>query len=279
LPPGLANWQPGAPQYLPDFISPETDIPGFSDTLALLSQPLDSETQTAALVKNILEHPESLSDKDIEMLKAKNAEELAAAGQAQDEELQHLGYNSGLDSSPWLAGQRASNEWGRRTATVAGNRNVDMTAAQTNAADRRAAAGVGTTFASYQTNRRNAAVNMALESAVQKAAEQRGRVSLNESLKQAATSLGLTRDQLTLSYISTNLDYLTKNKSIDNDFAINMKKLQEQSDEFKADLAQRIAQLKQQDEQFRAQYGLDAQRLQELIGQDSWERQKALLGV
>lgn len=279
LPPGFGDWQPGAPYYLPTFVDQTNDIPDFKSVYDKLSAPQPGDVETEALVKQILAHPESLTDQEIASLKAKNAEELAVGAQAQDEELQHFGYQSGLENSPWLAAQRAGRAWDRRSATVAGNRNIDLTAASTRQADRQKAAQLGSAYSSYRSTRQQSAVNMAVESAVARAGESRNRSSMNETLKQAATSLGMSRDQLTLTYMKTNLDYLTTNKAIDNTFSVNIKQLQQQSDQFRETLLQRIAELKQQDEQFRANYGLDLQRLESLKNNDAWERARTLYGL
>lgn len=280
LPDWMQNWKPSGPGYQPGSIDASaSDLPGFNEIYDLANQATATDGSEDALVKSILEHPESLSDRDVEMLKARNAEEAAAAGQAQDEELQHFGANSNIGDSPWLADQRASNAWNRRNATIAGNRNVDIAAAQTRASDRATAANLGTAYNSYKANKQHAAVNLAVEGALGKAGEQRSRTQLNESFKQAAAQLGLSKDQLTLSYIQANLGFLTQNKNIDTNFSIDASKLAEQSEEFKQTLLQRIAELKQNDDQFRANYGLAAQEFQRNKDNDAWAHAKETYGA
>lgn len=279
MPDFLKNWSPQAAQYQPDAIDTNLDeLPGFDEIYKLLSKDDPEEAKLSGLVNNILEHPESLSDTDVEMLKAQNAEETALAGQAQDEELQHFGAQAGLSDSPWLAGQRSQNAWDRRQATIGSNRTVDIAAANQRQSDRLAAASLGQGFAQYRTAKGQQALNIAVEGALGKASEQRGRKALNESMKQAATQLGLSRDQLVLGYITNNLSFLRDNKSLDLGYDIDIKKLSEQSDEFRQTLAQRIAEMKQADDQFKANYGLAVQSFNHNVDQDYWERAKAAAG-
>lgn len=276
IPAWLRAWSPSAPTYTPGSIDTELkDLPDFDEIYKLASGNDESEKDTEALIRGILEHPESLSDRDVEMLKAHNAEEAAVAGQLQDEELQHFGANTGLDTSPWLAGQRAQNAWDRREATIGSNRTVDIAAANTRGADRARAAQLGTSYNAYRSSKAQAVTNLAVEAALGKAGEQRSRTALNEAFKQAATQLGLSRDQLVVSYIQGNMDFVTKQMGFD----VDLRKLAQQSDEFKQQLAQRIAEVKQADEQFQANYGLAAQEFGERKTQNAWERAKAAAGL
>lgn len=134
----------------------------FQKVFDMASAPNAGDAQMEEYVRNLLQNPESLSERDVETLKAKSAEEAAAAAQLQDEELQHFGFGAGLDSSPWLAGQRTQNEWSRRGATIESNRNVDIAAADRRGADRRAAAGVGQAWANLKASQKSQALSSAV---------------------------------------------------------------------------------------------------------------------
>lgn len=273
-------WSPSAPDYNPDFIDESaSELPGYDDIMAALSTPGAGDAELQKLVQSIVEHPETLTDQDIERLKAKSAEEAAVASQSQDEDLQHYGYNAGLDSSPWLAGQRAQNAWNRSSSTISANRDIDISAASQRNADRQQAAQIGTAYSSFQSSKKAQAVGLAVTAALGKAGEQRSRHQLNESLKQAATQLGLTKDNLVMTYLNHAMDDLTRNKQIDLNFDVDMKKLAEQSDEFKQTLLQRIHEMSQQDDQFTANYGLALQEFQHKKDTDAWDRAKATVGA
>jgi hypothetical protein len=220
-----------------------------------------NEAKTAALVGNILDHPESLDPTTVEMLKAKNAEELGMAQQQQDEELQHYGANNNILDSPWLAEQRANSAWGRRQATVESNRNIDITKAGQDAADRREAASLGQSYGQYRTSKVQAAINTAVEGTLGKLGEQRTRTQMNNAFAEAGKRLGMSADQLRLTYIQQNMGY-----------DIDLKKLAEQSTEFQQDLAYRISALKQADDQFQANFQLNVDQFNHRRDQDYWER-------
>jgi hypothetical protein len=157
----LLHWLDTTP--LPDATAPAAP-PGWGvdDVFGKLTAEQPGDADTAKLVQSILEHPESLSDTDVERLKSKNAEEAAIAAQSADEELQHFGYGSGLQDSPWLASQRASNAFNRRSATISSNRDIDITAANQRQADRLKAADIGRAFGAYRHSTQQTAVNSAV---------------------------------------------------------------------------------------------------------------------
>lgn len=273
-------WSPSTPNYTGAMIDESgSELPGYGDIMAALNTPGAGDAELQQLVQSIVEHPETLTEEDVARLKAQSAEEAAVAGQAQDEELQHYGYNAGLDSSPWLAGQRAQNAWDRRNSTITANRNIDVAAADRRSSDRAQAANIGTAYSSFQSSKKAQAVGLAVTAALGKAGEQRSRHQLNESLKQAATQLGLTKDSLVMTYLNHAMDDLTHNKQIDLNFDVDMKKLAEQSDEFKQTLLQRIHELSQQDDQFGANYRLALDEFQHKKDQDAWERAKSTVGA
>lgn len=267
----LKQWSPSAPTYTPNFIDASaSDLPGFDELYSLAGGDPATDAKTDDLFNQIAANPTGLSDRDVEALKAANAEEAAAAAQASDEELQHFGANANLGDSPWLAGQRATNNWNAKQAIIGSNRNVDLSAAQTRSSNLARSASLEQGYSQFKTSRQQARVNLALEGAVQKAGEQRSRTALNESLKQAATQLGLSKDQLVLGYIQGNMNYISQMTG----HQIDVSRLAEQSKEFADSLAQRIAELKQADDQFKANYGLAVQQFQELKNNNAWAQAK-----
>lgn len=225
-----------------------------NDVLALRNKILGdadpTETSTDALVRNIVEHPSTLDDRTVDMMKAQSAEENAAAAQATDAELQHYGYSSGLDTSPWLAGQRASNAFGARTATTSANRTIDIGAAAQRNSDRQAAAAIGQSWTAFKSSRSQSATQIAA------------------TIKQQAAQLGISQEQLLVSYATQaaglNLD---------------TKKLQQQSAQFKADLALRIKTLAQADDQFKARYGLDLASFDLDAQKFDWQKKKDIYNL
>jgi hypothetical protein len=267
----LKQWSPSAPTYTPNFIDASaSDLPGFDELYSLAGGDPATDAKTDDLFNQIAANPTGLSDRDVEALKAANAEEAAAAAQSSDEELQHFGANANLGDSPWLAGQRATNNWNAKQAIIGSNRNVDLSAAQTRSSNLARSASLEQGYSQFKTSRQQARVNLALEGAVQKAGEQRSRTALNESLKQAATQLGLSKDQLVLGYIQGNMNYISQMTG----HKIDASRLAEQSKEFADSLAQRIAELKQADDQFKANYGLAVQQFQELKNNNAWAQAK-----
>lgn len=260
-------WLQDAPTYQPSgYLDTElADLPNFRELYDRASAPTPHEAELDALVSNLLQHPESLSEQDVASLKAKAAENAAVAADAQDEELQHYGFNAGLNDSPWLAGQRASNAWNRRNTTVQADQNVDIAAADRRGADKRSAATLGTQYAGYQSGRKQAAISLALDGALAKFGEQRNRTALNASMDQAAAASGLSKAQLIANYVLGATGE-----------AIDVQKLNQQGSQFMQDLAFRVSQLKQQSDQFDAQMQLALQEFQHSKDNDAWaQAQKA----
>lgn len=257
----IPPWLQDAPTYQPrGYLDTElADLPNFKELYDRASAPTPHEAELDALVSNILQHPESLSEQDVATLKAKAAENAAVAGQAQDEELQHFGFNAGLSDSPWLAGQRASNAWNRRNTTIQADQNVDIAAADRRGADKRSAAALGTSYAGYQSGRKTAALNLALDGALAKFGEQRNRTALNASMDQAAAQSGQSKAQLIANYVLGATGQ-----------AIDVEKLNQQGSQFMQDLAFRVSQLKQQSDQFDAQMQLALQQFQHTKDNDAW---------
>lgn len=261
--PSTGGWAPE--DYGFENVDPNAtnEIPGYDAIYRQIMGADPNEQATSELVRSVIDHPETLDDRTLETMKSRDAEEMALAQQAQDEELQHYGAGSGLADSPWLASQRADTAWNRRSGTISNNRSLDVMAAQSRGADRRSAADLGTQYGNYRTGKAQHAIQSAVETVLGKLGESRNRVQANNSWKEAAAKLGLSKQQLQLEYIRIN-----------NDYDIDMRKLSQQSEQFQQELAERIAQRKQQDDQFSANINLQGQEFQHRKDQDYWQRSR-----
>lgn len=208
------------------------------DSMGQAATPTATELSLEQLVQQMLEHPESLSERDVETLKAKSAEDSASATRAQDEELQHFGYGAQLQDSPWLASQRATNAWKGREATIKSNRDIDISAMQKRQSDRVAAADLGQAYVKFQADK-----------------------------KKQAADLGISQQQVLISYITAQHDFFAKSMG----YQIDAAKLAQQSLQFQQDLAFRYEQLMQQSEQFAAEFNLAMQKFQHQKDEDAWK--------
>jgi hypothetical protein len=114
--------------------------------------------QLDGLMSSILSNPESLSPQIVDTLKARAKDELAEMQGTREADLvdqQHrLGYE---DESPFFLSERNAGRRAFDTSLVGANRDIDIEAATTNAADRRAAASLGTGYKSAEEGFRQAA--------------------------------------------------------------------------------------------------------------------------
>lgn len=365
-----AMWNSTSPAYTPGSIG-EANLPGYNDTLAdagsytpgaplgdvqggdykagslgaadlpwdynSLMQELKSgnpvEGNTDSLINRILQHPESMDPNTVAQLKAASDEEAGQAALSEDAATKRFGFGAGLADSPWLASERAATARSADASQIASRRNIDITAAATNQADRLKAASLGASYqgqragqkqaavstagglalskageersrfgateqakqaqagteiakAGAQTSRfsateqtrqaaaasRQQAVSLAVDTAFKAAAEGKDRFALNESLKQAATKLGIDQDTLTQNYVVNTLADLTKRYGIDVGANIDLARLKEQSREFQSDLLVKIQQMKvtvaqwqkqmdQRDREFGSTLGLNYDQL------------------
>jgi hypothetical protein len=289
-----------APTYTPGEIP--TDVPSFDYNQLLGSMgtytpetyatgdmgvgPLEGDTES--LIASILRNPESMDAKTIAQLQARNREEQADLLRQADEDLIGMGYDAGIAGSPWLASERSSQRRARDEAVMRGNRDVEVAAAQTNAADRRAAGQLGAAYVESKGARRrgeealrqsaatlnsqnafNAArlrsdnVTAAAKTTLDAAAAQGDRLALREAVNQKATELGISRDKLLTDYVLAQMDDATDRYGIDvgaalqrEGFAIDREKLAQAGREFKEELAFRIQALAQERELQLSQLGL-----------------------
>jgi hypothetical protein len=253
------------PGYTPTLM--DTSLSELPDFKTLFDSAMGDNPNGAALDKlvgQILEHPESLNDHDLETLKARAAEEAAVASQANDEDLLHFAANSNLGDSPWLASARQANSQARRNTTIQSNQNLDIAAADRRASDKRSAAALGITAGNARSARSQAATSTALSGVLAKTNMQTTRAQLNESFKQAATELGLSSAALATNYVLGHAG-----------IQIDEAKFKSQSDQWKQDLALKIAQLKQQSDQFDAELQLEMQKFQHGKDNDAWAKAQA----
>jgi hypothetical protein len=292
-PPQPPGFSLSGPTYTPGEIT-DDDIPDFT-TEGLADQmggytpgtyevgDLDAgpvEDDTDALVRSILQNPESLDATAIERLKVGNREEQADMLRSDMDEMTALGAENGILDSNWLASQRGARRSSANEAIQRGNRSVDIEAARTNTADRRAAAGVGSAhlaergaakrgnealrqagFAMNEGNSFNAAklksdnVTNAAKLSLDAAAERGDRMALRESVNQAAAELGISADKLRLDYITASMNDLTDRYGIDvnaalqrEGFSIDRAKLQQGGEQFQQELMFKMRQLAAQHE-------------------------------
>src|SRR5690348_12186690 len=135
---GVQPYTPGAITF--------GDIPSYSvDQLAAMegnytpgdlsgvTNPTALDTSTTAAAQNLLNNPLSLSDTDVERLKAQSKDEIAAQQAADENNLLGFSYENGLGDSHWLGAQRAQQQRDAEGQIIQSNRNIDLTAAQTRA--------------------------------------------------------------------------------------------------------------------------------------------------
>jgi hypothetical protein len=283
---GIANgWKPGqGPQYTPGEI-PLDDIPTFSyeQMFGDLTRDDPSSAATDRLIQSLLANPESLDERTVETLKARSKEEIAQMQATEDEDLQAFGGEMGIEDSPWLRSERNAARRSRDASLIDSNRDIDLQAAATRAGDRRAAAELGMSWSGARNAQRQSAAQLASNTVLQTAALRGDRLALRESIKQEAAKLGQSADQVMSSWLMGLLEDATQRYGIATDDAtkrfgievsrdIDMRKLNQQGQEFKEELAFKLAQLAQMDRQFGAGYGLDFARLQFDMDRDAWDR-------
>jgi hypothetical protein len=105
-----------------------------------------TEGLTEDLINRLLQNPESLDARTVDMMKAASREEQSALQAMEDDELRGMGFDLGVEDSPWLKSERLTSRRNRDAAVTASNRNVEMEAAKTNAGDRRSAAALGASY-------------------------------------------------------------------------------------------------------------------------------------
>lgn len=280
--PTAPTFEPTAPAYTPGEI-PMDDIPTvdpdeLSEGLPELG-PGETDAATKALIQRILGQPESLDAQTVATLKAKNKNTLAEMFEDDDEELRRQGVALGIDDSRWLAAERAGGARARDAAMAKSNQDLDITAATTNAADRRSAAELGMSYGSKTAAEALAARSQLFGERAQgvtlqldAAAATGNRLALREQVKQTATQLGISQDQVRLQYTLGIMNDLTQRWGIEMDADLDMKKLLQGNSQFLEELAFKYAQLAQADSQFGAEYGLNVAQLQEQKDQNAWNR-------
>lgn len=248
---------PGQLPYQPTAI-PTNDLNRFSyeNVMGQLSTPASQAND--ALMRSLLEHPESMDPHTVEMLKAKSADELAAIGMAQDADLKRFGWSTGNQDSNWLASERAGAQRQRDMTLVGKNRDIEIEAARQNFQDRQAVAALGTAYIGEQRQREALANDVGLRSSALRG----DRLQFNEQMKAEAAKIGISADELLQNFVISQMEDLTKRWGIQVQGELDIARLSTQSSQFQQDLAFRLAQLQQQAELAYAGYGLDAARIQ-----------------
>lgn len=170
--------------------------------------------QLEALATRLAEHPEAVSQHDIDMMEAKDAEEQIAAQQSGDEAARRFGFQGGISDSPWLASERASSARAADQGILSNRRNIELTAATANHGALVQAVGTLTSVWN-QTQSVHA---------------------LNESIKQNAAQLGLSEDEFIAQLQQHVLDMEQQQQQFNATF-------QQHDDQFGADLALQYDQL------------------------------------
>jgi hypothetical protein len=243
---GLGNpitddgWRPGGGGYVPGEIG-MSDVEGLPSYEKLLADMSQGQEGTQALLARIMANPESMNQATTDTMKAQMKDTLAEQQAQEEEDLRGFGAASGIADSPWLASERSNSRRARDMAVAKGAQNVDITAATTNAADRRAAAGLGIQAG----DSRRAAVQAASSAAIAKVAATGDRLQLRESVKQEAAKLKISEDQVMSNFLQGKADNLMKKYGIDLGASLDVAKLNQQSQEFREDLMQKMAALEQ----------------------------------
>jgi pyruvate/2-oxoglutarate dehydrogenase complex dihydrolipoamide acyltransferase (E2) component len=241
----------------------------FDDIFGMLTA---DDEKSAALLDDLLANPESLDQHTIEMLQARAKEELAQQQLLEEEEIKRMGGSLGIEDSNWLKSERLASRRDRDMGVVKSNRDIEIEAARTNTADKRAAAQLGLSYDTMKSGERQAAAALAADVTLKQAALRGDRMALQESVKQKAAELGISEDQVMSSWLLGLADDATRNRAISAEDARSIRELAQRDKEFGYEIAYRLAALAQQDEQFGAQWGLDWTRLQHDIDQDHYGR-------
>lgn len=259
-PAAASGFMPGqGPTYTPGEVTFD-DIPNLSygDIYGSLTGPgTDTEQANDALLRNLLEHPESVDAHTLDTMKAKSKDEIAQQQQQEEQDLRSFGVSSGIDDSRWLQSERLASRRSRDNALVASNRDLELNAAATNTADKRAASQLGISYQGQKASQRQAAATLAADTTLRQSALRGDRMALREQIHQKAAELGQSADQVMSQWLLGLAEDATRRLGINVGAQVDMSRLGEQSQEFKEDLAFRLIALAQQDRQFGASYGLD----------------------
>jgi hypothetical protein len=126
------------------------DFGGFGDMPSMdVGQVGQSEDD---LVNSVLQHPESIDAQTLARLKAKGRQDQADLYDQEQGDLTAAGYANGISDSNWMASQKLQSRRDRDASVMKNNQDAEITAATTNAADRRSAATLGSQYVSSKGN-------------------------------------------------------------------------------------------------------------------------------
>jgi len=200
---------------------------------------------------NLLNNPTALSDQVVDTMKAQQRNTLAEQQRQQEEDMRGFGAQAGISDSRWLANQMLGSRQSRDQAAAKAAQDIDVQAAQTRMGDRRAAAQLGMQYGAQRAQ----ALGQATSQALARSAAIGDRQQLRESVKQAAAQMRISQDQVMSNFVLEKERNLLQKYGIDLGAQIDASKLNEQSQEFKEDLAFKLQQLEQQMGLGRAQLG------------------------
>ena len=183
-----------------------------------------------------------------------------------------------------------------REALGEAHRGIDIEAARTNAADRRAAAQIGASYTLGKQQNLFQAADLktrqlmgAVDADLRAVAATGDRIAMREAFKQRSVELGLDSDRLMTDWLVSNLEDATRRYGIDVGAQIDREKLSQAGAEFKEDLALQWAKLFEQSRQFDTglgedkrqfnyNYGLNVARANEEAGQNAFDRWRTTYG-
>lgn len=217
------------------------DIPNFTwESLLQQMRGGRSSASLDTLMSNLLEHPESLDAHTVDSMKANMKDTLAEQGQFEDQNLKGMGATMGIADSPWLASERAASTRGKNQAIASGNQNIDIQAATTNMADKRAAAGLGSQYQSM----RDSQVMNTVNAGLQRASITGNRLALRESVAQAAAASRQSAQSIMAGWLMQNAN-----------LRLSYDQLNSANSQFLEDLMMRVQAMNLQDQQFGSDLG------------------------
>lgn len=247
-----------ASTYKPGDI-PTSDIPTFSldDYFKKATAQTPVEDQADQVVSDLLADPfggfgEGYSDS----LKAR-AKDTAGAQWAQDDQaITDAAHQLGQDAttSPWAQTQRLGTRFGRDMNLAGINTDIDISTQEKRAQNAQSVAQIGASYAGQKSQQRINALTLASDNVFKQAALTNDRLTLQESVKQAAASLGQSEDKIMTDYIVHKQQELTSRVGLALGFSIDSSKLSQESDQFKQNLMMQLAQLEEQKNQFDATF-------------------------
>lgn len=215
-----------------------------------------------------------LNDEYVGNLKAKAKDEAADSYTQNERAIGDSAHMLGQDEtlSPWAQSQILSARRDRDMGLAGINRDIDINVTDKRAANQRATAQLGASFAGQKAAQRQAVLALASDSVFKQAAAIGDRLALRESVAQKAAELGIQQDQLMSQYILGQQGELTKRLGLAANYDIDRKKLEQSSSDFKLELMSKIAELQERERQHDDDYGLELEKQGHTEDEDAFNR-------